>query len=80
MDYINFQNKKFPLRELEIYNSNSVFISTTELNNLLMTVNGCYVSNEAELIDENIYYYVEPHQISLSDKKLQKLIVKETNG
>lgn len=80
MEHINFQSKIFPLRELEISYSNPVFISRTELNNLLMTENGAYVSREAELIDERIYYYVESSQILLSNRKLLKLIVEETNA
>jgi hypothetical protein len=80
MESIKFQSKIFPLKELEISNSNSVLISTTELNNLLMIENGGYVSREAEMIDEAIYYYVEPNQILFSNKKLLKLIVEETNA
>ena len=80
MKHINFQKQIFPLRELEISNSKSVFISTMDLNNLLMTENGGYVSREAELIDETIYYYVELTQILFSSKKLLKLIVEETNA
>ncbi len=43
MKYINFQSKNFPIRELEISDSKSVSISTTELNSLLMTARGSYV-------------------------------------
>jgi hypothetical protein len=80
MEQINFQNQFFPLRELEISKANSVFISTTKLNSLLMTDSGAYVSGEAELIDDSIYYYVESSQISLSKRKLIQLILSETNA
>lgn len=80
MEHIYFQSKIFLLRELKISSSISVFISTTELNKVVMTENGAYVSKEAQLIDETIYYYVEPSEILLSNKKLLKLIVEETNA
>ncbi len=80
MEQINFQNQFFPLRELEISNANAVLISTTALNSLLMTDSGAYVSTEAELIDECIYYYVESSQITLSKRKLLQLILAETNA
>ncbi len=80
MEQINFQNKLFPLREVQLSKSNNVFISTVDLNNLLMTETGNYVSKEAELIDEGIYYYVELYQFFFSDKKLLKLIVEESNA
>ena len=77
---IKFQNRTFPLRELEFTKYNNVVISTIELNNLLMTNTGGFVSEEAEAIDECIYYYVESNQLSLSDKQLIKLIGKECNA
>lgn len=80
MEHINFKNKLFPLREVQLSESNNVFISTVDLNNLLMTETGSFVSKEAELIDEGIYYYVEPYQFFLSNKKLLKLIAEETNA
>lgn len=78
--YIKFRNKRFPLRELKHAEFNTIVISTVELNNLLMTKTGGYVSKEAEAIDDRIYYYVESYQFIRSDKKLLKLIVEEANA
>lgn len=78
MDIINFQNKEFKVRELELPKEGNVLISTISLNESLIDESGRYVSNEAIAVDENIFYFVNDDEMKLSDKKLMNLITEET--
>jgi hypothetical protein len=77
MDKINFQNRKFKLREIELPEIGNVLISTTLLNELLLNEDGKYVSDKAAVIDENIFYFVDNKQIEFSNLELVDLITKE---
>lgn len=77
MDTINFQNKKFKIRELELPEIGNVLISTNSLNESLLNESGGYVSDEAIVVDENIFYFVNDNKIKLSNKELMNLIIKE---
>jgi len=75
---IRFQNKKFPLREIEINGIGTVYLSTVSLNENLLDNKGKYVSDEAIKVDEGIFYFVSDEEISLSDKKLKRIVSLET--
>ncbi|MCM0665126.1 hypothetical protein [Flavobacterium tyrosinilyticum] len=77
MAEICFQNRKFKIREIKLPEIGSVLISTTSLNELLLNKNQNYVSNEANKIDESIYFFVDDNEIELSDIELLDLITKE---
>lgn len=77
MNEISFQNRKFKLREIELPEIGNVLISTTSLNELLLNKDENYVSNEANIIDENIYFFVDNKEIELSYPDLLNLIIKE---
>ena len=77
MNTINFQNKEFKLRELELSDMGNILISTNSLNELLLNEHGCYKSNEAISLDENIFYFVDDNEIELSNDELINLINKE---
>lgn len=77
MNEINFQNRKFKIREIELPEIGNVLISTTSLNEVLLNKDQNYVSNEANFIDESIYFFVDNNEIELSDAELLNLIMEE---
>ena len=74
MNTINFQNKEFKIRKIELPEFGNVFISVISLNELLLNKNGGYISEEANIIDEQIFYYVDDFEIEFDDEVLIKLI------
>lgn len=76
-DKIEFQNKEYLIREVELPEIGNVLISTVELSDLLINEKGGYVSNEAISVDERIYYFVEENEIKLSDDDLIKLLIEQ---
>ena len=77
MDTIEFQNREFKVREIELPEFGIVHISTNSLNDLLLNEDGSYTSNEAEEVDEKIFYFVEDNEIELSDEELIKVVTSE---
>jgi len=49
-------------------------ISTENLNDMLLTDEGDYISEEARLIDETIKFYVPVDKITLPDSQLAEYI------
>jgi hypothetical protein len=77
MDKIEFQNKEYKVREIELPEFGNVLISTNSLNELLLNEDGSYTSEEAIAVDERIFYFVEENEIEFSDEKLKNLIILE---
>lgn len=77
MDTINFKNKEFKVREVELPEIGNVLISTNSLNESLLNEYGGYVSDEAIKVDKNIFYFVTNNEMSFSDKELINLINQE---
>lgn len=77
MESIKFDNKFYPIREIEIPECGNVKISTSQLNTKLMNEDGFYSSEKASLLDEDIFYYVEPIQMMFEDSQLINLIMSE---
>jgi len=76
METIEFQNKQYRVRQINLPKLGEVLISTTSLNDILL-INGNYVSNEASNVDDQIYYFVNEKQMNFSDKKLINLVTTE---
>ncbi len=74
MDKIEFQKKEYKIREIELPDLGYFFISTASLNDALMNNGTDYVSEEAQIIDEQIYFFVEEHEIEWAEKDLIKLV------
>ena len=74
---IQFKDALFKTRTIELPEFGEVLISTNSLNEILMDDEGAYMSSEAEYIDQNIFYFVEDHEIDLPEKKLQELLISE---
>jgi hypothetical protein len=77
-DKLEFQNKEYLIREIELPEMGNVLISTVELNDFLMNNEGNYVSDEAISVDERIYYFVQENEIKLSDGDLIKLLKEQS--
>ncbi len=77
MDNIEFQNREFKVREIELPEFGIVRISITSLNELLLNKDGSYSSKEAEAVDEKIFYFVEDNEIEQSDEELIKVVLSE---
>ncbi len=71
---IIFNNQKFPVRELNFKEYGNILISTTLLNSQLILKDGSYFSDKARVLDEEIFYFVEPNDIYLSEDKLIRII------
>ncbi len=78
MEEITFQNIDYHIREIVLADVGRVLISTTALNEALMSGDGGYTSIEASNIDEEIYFFVEKYEIVLSDSELSNLVMMQT--
>jgi hypothetical protein len=74
---IIFQNRRYKTRELELPEFGDVLISTDTLNDNLLGENGSYASEQALNIDEQVFYFVEEHEIELPDTKLKRLLINQ---
>ncbi len=74
MNTISFKNQRFESKYLILTEFGGVLISTTELNDKLMTEDGEYVSKEACYIDEKIFFFVEKIDMLLSDEVLSEKV------
>lgn len=72
MEKIIFQNQKYLGKHLG-FNFGERLISIVSLENALIT-DGNYVSEEARIIDEQIFYYVEDSEILADDQYLTQKI------
>jgi hypothetical protein len=75
METVFFNNQIFKVREIDYPNCGNVLISTIALNELLMTDDATYSSEEARIIDEQIFYFVEDDEIELDEKDLTEVII-----
>ena len=75
MDSIMFNNQIFPVRKVEMKEYGNVLISTALLNTILMKEDGNYLCEEARIIDEQIFYFIEPEEIHYSENSLTKLLI-----
>ena len=74
MDAVIFDNRQYPMRQVEIENVGLRFIASTDLNKQLVTAEGSYTSEEAKTVDEHIYFFVEPDILNLNDLELSRYV------
>jgi hypothetical protein len=55
-------------------------ISIENLNNVLMSNDGSYVSEEARMIDEQLFYYIENDSLHLTEFQLVAKILSEIDS
>ena len=76
MEMIKFEGKEYPTLLLN-FPIGERQISTEKLNDSLMNFDGSYVSENARIIDEGIFYFVAAENISIKNNKLVELILSE---
>ncbi len=76
MDYIVFDKVYYPVRELWINGYKKIVkISSEELNDVLLDSAGNYKSNEARMIDEQIFFFVpESMIVNYGDEEIKQYI------
>lgn len=78
MESIVFENKEYPLRFIEITFDGTTTvepISVVSLEKELMTKDfDGWVSKKGEYVDEQIFFYVQDEDISLSDSGIRKIV------
>jgi hypothetical protein len=74
MDKIIFDSKEYHIREIDFPETGCVLVSSITLNDVLLNDLGNYVSEEANTIDEQIFYFVEEEMLQLEDSKLIEVI------
>lgn len=76
MEKINFQGKEYPTVLLS-FPFGERQISSEKLNEELLDFDGSYVSENARLIDESIFYFVDEENLKLDEAELIQLILSE---
>jgi hypothetical protein len=76
MRTINFNGKEFPFVNINLpFGERQV--SNHKLNEALMNLDGSYVSEEARIIDENIFYFVEEEVLRFRENEIINKILSE---
>ena len=76
MDTIEFNQVKYPVREVYVEGFGTELIAQESLENALVK-DGMYISSAAKDIDNSIFYYVSDKEFYLPEDKLGDLILKE---
>ncbi|MCC6452164.1 MAG: hypothetical protein IT171_04690 [Acidobacteria bacterium] len=77
-DSIEFSGRHFRLRTLDFGPGHGVLnVASEHLSDLLLDEAGYYRSNEAESVDEQIFFFVPAASFRLSDDKLRTKILAE---
>jgi len=76
MNSVQFGNRNYRIREVEIEDAGIRIIASTALNKRLVTEKGSYTSEEARYIDEQIYFFVTPGKLKLSNQALSNYVTK----
>lgn len=77
MNIIKLNGKEFPSVVVSLPFGERK-ISNIKLNESLINSEGAYVSEEARLIDENIFYFVEDEVLHLRKNTLTKIILSQS--
>jgi hypothetical protein len=77
METIQFKDREYPVRHLS-FSFGEMRISVQSLNEQLTTSDGQYVSDEAQGVDEHIFYFVEDEFIQKHENELIEKILQET--
>ena len=76
MEVIKFNGNEYPLVIVNLPFGKSK-ISSIELNEALMNSDGGYISDEARLIDEKIFYFVEDEVLCFRENEIITKILSE---
>ena len=76
MEIIKFNQREYPTLLLN-FPFGERRISVAKLNDDLMNEDGSYVSENARLVDEDIFYFVDEEDLKLNKDELVQLILSE---
>jgi hypothetical protein len=79
MTLIEFNDKKYPTRLLNIPGFGAMLVSVESLEKSLHNAEGFYVSDEARLVDEKIFFYVPDDIIDDDDESLTEFVEEIVN-
>ena len=75
-EYVNFDGIDYPTRTLRVKGRGTVTVAPQSLENVLMDGDGGeFVSEDARMLDEGIFYYVEDAQITWPTGKLVAMLL-----
>ena len=76
---IKFNGREYPTKLLNIPGFGEKLVSIEGLEKTLFDAEGFYVSDEARVIDEKIFFYVPDNIINSNEKSLVELIEEVVN-
>jgi len=77
-DRVEFRNRLYNLRLIDFGEGwGNYFVGSAQLLRLLLNDNQSYTCDEAESVDELIFYFVPAHYFKLSDENLKDRILSE---
>jgi RNase H-fold protein (predicted Holliday junction resolvase) len=76
-DPVQFNGETYARRVIHVNGFGDRIIAGTSLQEELLTEDGTYVSAEAQLIDEEIFFYIEDKYLNCSDMQLAKYVLKQ---
>jgi len=76
---IKFNGKEYPTKLLNVPDFGERLVSVESLEKSLMDAEGFYVSDEAQVVDEKIFFYVPDDVIDLDEKGLVDFIMEVMN-
>ena len=77
-DYVEFNGRLYALRLIDFGKGwGEYFVGSTQLQSLLWDDDSGYTSDEAERVDELIFYFIPTHYFKLSDAVLRDKILAE---
>lgn len=71
---IKFNGKKYSTKQLNIPDFGERLVSVESLEESLFDTEGFYVSDEAQVVDEKIFFYVPDNIINEDDKAIVEFI------
>lgn len=74
---IMFDDKLHETKWMKLPEFGNVLIAKTILRNLLLDDDCEYTSEEAKVIDESIFFYVEDDEFNMRNKSLSKIIISQ---
>lgn len=76
MNKVIFENTEYPIRNI-MFPFGDRTVGSEILNSVLMNEDGAYVSEEARLVDELIFFFVKESDLHLPESQLSQKIISE---
>ncbi|GMO44304.1 MAG: hypothetical protein Pg6C_06190 [Treponemataceae bacterium] len=76
-DFFELNGTQYAARVITLENNENVVVSTSDLNDALFDNQGQYISDQAQSIDEQIFFFVGNDEIDMPEVQLSKLVFRE---